>query len=349
MKNLYLHIPVAQAAQGDLALATITGSSGSTPQKAGISALFGRKGLLTGTIGGGVLEAEVQRKAQAAILSKQSGLFHFSFQHSIEDEHGAICGGRASVLIDAAPAEHQTVFAEIKQSLLQRINGVMVTRITGMQENRIRIHRSWHTRGDYKWDDEYSALLREEITSMLRAKPGDYREFTDVSLPDELYFLEPVFPLPRLIIAGAGHIGRALAHQGRLLDFSVTVVDERAEYANPDLIPDADTFVVEAFETAMQSVSISGDTYIVIVTPGHKHDAEALRACIGSGAAYIGMIGSSNKVALMRGKFISEGWTTPEQWNAVYAPVGISIGSQTVEEIAVSIAAELVMVRNSKS
>ncbi|UCE22136.1 MAG: XdhC family protein, partial [Candidatus Aminicenantes bacterium] len=88
------------------------------------------------------------------------------------------------------------------------------------------------------------------------------------------------------------------------------------------------------------------DTFVVIVTRGHRHDAEALRRCISSNAAYIGMIGSIRKIELMRKKFLEEGQATLRQFNRVHAPIGVNINSKTVEEIAVSIAAQLVQVRS---
>ena len=93
---------------------------------------------------------------------------------------------------------------------------------------------------------------------------------------------------------------------------------------------------------------MSEDIYVVIVTRGHKDDAEALKACIGAGFAYTGMIGSKNKIASMKAEFINNGWATVKQWDSLYTPVGLDIKSKTVEEIAVSIAAQLVLVRNSK-
>jgi xanthine dehydrogenase accessory factor len=89
------------------------------------------------------------------------------------------------------------------------------------------------------------------------------------------------------------------------------------------------------------------DTFIVIVTHGHKDDAGALRACIDSEAGYIGMIGSKNKVHLMRESFIQNGWASAEQWNRIHSPVGLEIQSKSVQEIAVSIAAQLVLFRNN--
>jgi xanthine dehydrogenase accessory factor len=159
-------------------------------------------------------------------------------------------------------------------------------------------------------------------------------------------YLEPQFPLSHLVIAGAGHVGQAVAHIGHLLDFEITVIDDRPEFANKDIVPEADHIIVEDIGEAIEEIPKTVDTYFVIVTRGHSHDADALRACIRSDVAYIGMIGSGRKIALMRENFIAKGWATPPQFDRVYTPIGIDIQSKTVQEIAVSIAAELVQIRN---
>ncbi len=130
------------------------------------------------------------------------------------------------------------------------------------------------------------------------------------------------------------------------MDFEVTVIDDRPEFANTENIPDADHIIVDNIEQAMNGLPFDRDSFVVIVTRGHRNDAEALRPCIGSDAGYIGMIGSAKKISLMREKFLEEGWARPEQFDRVYAPIGIDIGSKTVEEIAVSIAAQLVEIRS---
>ena len=133
-----------------------------------------------------------------------------------------------------------------------------------------------------------------------------------------------------------------------MLDFEITVIDDRPEFANPENIPFANHIVVDDIGKAISRIDKSRDTFIVIVTRGHKDDGDALRACIDSDAAYIGMIGSKSKVALKRMEFIEKGWATPEQWDKIHAPVGVDIRSKTVEEIAVSIAAQLIQVKNNK-
>ncbi|MCX6335507.1 MAG: XdhC family protein [Bacteroidia bacterium] len=161
-----------------------------------------------------------------------------------------------------------------------------------------------------------------------------------------LFFLEPVFPLPVLVIAGAGHIGKALSHLGRMLDFEVTVIDDRSEFANTENLPDADHIIMKDIGKTMSEINMVSDTYIVIVTRGHKDDAQALKPCIGSGAAYVGMIGSKEKVSRIKAEFIEKQWASEEQWNGIHTPIGLDIKSKTVEEIAISIAAELILVKN---
>ena len=124
------------------------------------------------------------------------------------------------------------------------------------------------------------------------------------------------------------------------------MIDDRAEFAGPARFPDADRIIVDKPGRALRSLTAGRDTYIVIVTRGHRDDADALRACVRSEAAYIGMIGSRSKVSLVREKFLGEGWASPVEFDRVHTPIGLPIGSRTVEEIAVSIAAELVQVRS---
>ncbi len=159
-----------------------------------------------------------------------------------------------------------------------------------------------------------------------------------------LYFL-----FLSLIIAGAGHIGQAVSHLSSLLGFEVTVIDDRKEFCNKEKLPDADHLIVDNIGKAVHDIPKTPDTYIVIVTRGHKYDAEVLRQCLDSDVAYIGMIGSRRKIRLMREKFLDEGWATPSQFDRVHAPIGIEIGSQTVQEIAVSICAQLVLVRSQNT
>ena len=333
-------------------LATVIRTRGSTPQKPGSSAIFGEQGLLAGTVGGGLLEAEVQQIASHVLISGVSDTYYFNLD-SGPDENGSICGGEAEVLVDGNPRIHAGLWETIGHSLHTRNAGRMITIVSRQQGSGRGIARHWipenhgHTPprgmdpGDWK-------LIRDLIPPF----PGqDFLELTleqAAGQSERIAFLELIKPLPWLVIAGAGHVGKALAHIGALLDFHVYVIDDRPGFANKDNIPDADLLKVADVGNAMRELDPRPDTYVVIVTREHRHDAEALRSCIGSNAAYIGMIGSKHKVAVMKKQFLDKGWATEEQWSRIHSPVGIPIGSKTVQEIAVSIAAELVKTRNQK-
>jgi xanthine dehydrogenase accessory factor len=353
MKNIYLQILDQQSADSPLILATVTRTNGSTPQKPGSSALFCRKGLIYGTVGGGIVEGKVQKIAIDAVLSRKSGHFNFNLANDISNTEEAICGGQISVLVDANINNSIFVFEQVKQSLAKQIPGVLITMVTGFTEKTVLINRYWMSE-TFKPSIPVGFLEKIEPVVMCllsAADPSDYREL-ELTIPGEepssLFFLEPIFPPAQLVIVGAGHIGKALAHLGSILDFEVTVIDDRNEYANYENLPDASHIIVKDIGEAMQELKKNTDTYVVIVTRGHKDDAAALKPCIGSELAYTGMIGSKKKIATMRMNFIENGWATGEQWDQIHAPVGLDIKSQTVEEIAVSIAAQLVLVRNSK-
>lgn len=161
------------------------------------------------------------------------------------------------------------------------------------------------------------------------------------------HYVEEVGPPPRLVIAGAGHIGQALAELAAKLDFAVSVIDDRADYVGPERFPLATQRIAGDIEAELRKFLIDAGTYIVIVTRGHRHDAQALHAVIDSPARYIGLIGSKSKVKLIYDDLAGRG-VAPEKLGRVQSPIGYDIGAVTVPEIAVSIAAELIAVRRGK-
>jgi xanthine dehydrogenase accessory factor len=353
MKNIYLRILEHHSGISSMVLATVTRTHGSTPQKPGSSALFDRNGPISGTVGGGVVEGRVHKLIREALVSKKSGHFQFNLANDISSKKEAICGGQISVLIDANLQNYLSVFEQLGQSINDHIPGILITMVTGQSEDSVLINRYWMSMSSKPLiPEEFLEKIEPVVSEMiLRRDPADYREMS-LSIPDQepssIFFLEPVFPREQLIIAGAGHIGKALVHLAHMLDFEVTIIDDRREYANSFNIPEADHIIVDEIGEALKKLNLNINTYVVIVTRGHKDDASALKNCIGTDLAYKGMIGSVNKIASMRVDFIENGWATAKQWDTVYAPVGLDIKSRTVEEIAISIAAQLVLVRNSK-
>ena len=348
-KTIYPEFLFRLESQERIALATIIEAEGATPQVPGASALFGEKGLLLGTLGGGILEAEAGKRALLCLKKRSSVYYRFDLKGEDLASGEPVCGGFVWILVDGSPGDNKETWRRLAGALLARRSGVLVTQIDRGRDDRVEVGRTWL---DEKTADQEAGTLLGRFTPELaqarrQEKPVLIREqATSPESGQTFFFLEPVAPLPRLLVVGAGHIGQALARQAAWLDFNVTVIDDRADYASRDRFAPGTSLVVADIEGAVREFPVSSDTYIVIVTRGHSHDAEALRACIHSPAAYIGMIGSRHKVALMRERFLGAGWASAREWDRVRAPIGLKIGSTTVEEIAVSIAAELVQVRS---
>jgi xanthine dehydrogenase accessory factor len=352
MKNIYDRLLKELKNEKPIAFGTIIETMGSSPQIPGASAIFSADGLIDGTLGGGILEARAEADAIRAIKDRESRLVPYSLSGEITSEEEAICGGEVTILIDIQTSDSVNTLNQMEASINQKHPGVLATFIESSAENRVVLSRKWIEKNDIFGDEaeQKESPHYEEIKNAFRAGMPVLHEIQEGELVDlaqkNLLFLEPVFPQSHLVIAGAGHIGKALAHLGNRLDFEVTVLDDRAEFANPGNIPEADHLIVGNIGNIIQEIPKTKDTFVVIVTRGHSHDSDALRECITSDAGYIGMIGSARKIALMRTKFVEEGWSSKEQFDRVFAPVGLEIQSKTVEEIAVSIAAQLVLVRN---
>jgi len=154
-------------------------------------------------------------------------------------------------------------------------------------------------------------------------------------------FIEPIFTYPTVHIFGAGHVSLPLARMCKMVGFRVVVIDDREIYANRERFPDADEVVVSEFSDYFESFVPDDNSYIVIVTRGHRHDGMVLEWACRTNARYVGMMGSRAKKNIiyseLRDKGISE-----EKLTRVSSPIGLEIGSQTPEEIAVSILAEMI-------
>lgn len=157
-------------------------------------------------------------------------------------------------------------------------------------------------------------------------------------------YLEVVESRPVFLVVGAGHVGRAVARLADFLDFHVAILDDREEYADPQRIPEADEVLLGDFETELDRYPITANTHVVLVTRGHKQDELSLRHCLGRGAAYLGMIGSRRRTAAVLEHLADEGLDRAEL-DRVRTPIGLDIGAESPEEIAVSILAEVILLR----
>jgi xanthine dehydrogenase accessory factor len=159
-------------------------------------------------------------------------------------------------------------------------------------------------------------------------------------------FVEPILPVPRVVIFGAGHISLSLARVAALAGFSVTVADDRADYANHQRFPDAAEVHAGAYEEILPGLAVNDYSYLVIVTRGHRDDMRVLKLAATSAARYVAMIGSRRKVLNVVKQLEQEG-VPRAALERIHAPMGLAIGAITPEEIAISVAAEMIAVRRN--
>jgi xanthine dehydrogenase accessory factor len=357
-------------AEQPFALATVVHTSGSTPQKAGARAVILPDGRVIGTLGGGCMEAESRRRALELIQGEGLNTEtrrHGEEEHLLLDLHldddfgwddGLICGGSSQIFIQRLPhrtpnTEHRTPnpYAAAVALKADRRRGVLAMVVATPHSEDVGrtllISEGGATVGALT-----DPALAEEVEAAARGllqEGGDAPRRVRVAAGAATVYLEPVLPRPVLLIMGAGHIGSSLCHYGARIGFEVVVVDDRASFANRERLPDADEVIVDSVVDVARRWPKTPETYFILVTRGHRNDAVALREVIDAPCAYIGMIGSRRKILTIYQEFLAEGIATPEQLARIHAPIGLDIGALTVDEIAVSIAAELIVVRRKGS
>ena len=173
----------------------------------------------------------------------------------------------------------------------------------------------------------------DAVSRRSQARPGDARVMVEVhEAPGQL------------VVVGGGHVGLALATMGHMLGFRIIVIDDREEFANDERFPMAEQVIAEEPAPALDALDINDSTYAVLVSRGHTLDEEGLRHLVGRGAAYVGMIGSRRRTGTVLQHLADDGFDLADLEN-VYTPIGIDIGAETPEEIAMSILSEMVLER----
>ena len=256
-QEVFAALAEALARGEEVALVTITGSTGSTPQRVGAKMLVYSDGRTVGTIGGGCYENDAFWKAREAIKAHRPLNVKYELNDDFAQETGLVCGGQMDV------------------------------------------------------------------------------------------FIEPVEASPDVYVFGAGHVGYFVAKMAQEVGFRVHVVDDREKFASHERFGDGVEVIVDHIPTWLENHQLPPTAYAVIVTRGHTHDLDALRAVVAKPMRYVGLIGSKAKVRRIFDALVDEG-VAPEALGPVHAPIGLDIGAITPQEIAVSIIAELIAVKHGK-
>ena len=361
MKELFQEIIQDLQSGETVAMATVVKRKGSVPREVGAKMLVHRDGTISGTVGGGCGEAEVWRSALNVIDTKRPTMVQVDLTEEIAMESLGVCGGIFDVFVqpwhDHLLSGHPGMqdFASAINTALEGEHAVVLVTVisSGGAWNQcvgqqMLIHENSEILGTLVLPDapkELSQQLqRTAQQAIVEAKPrvekipGTGNAWAEI-------FIEPFVPRPVLLIAGAGHIAAPLASLAHLMNFSVSVTDDRASFANRERFPTAKQILVGDIEETLKNYPITPRTHIVLVTRAHAHDVQGLRTIIDSSAAYIGMIGSKRRVWAVF-KLLHEEGVPAEKLARVRAPIGLDLGGGTPEEIALSIMAEIIQLRH---
>ena len=308
-----------------IALATVIQTWGSSPRKAGAKMGVTRDTAMVGSVSGGCVETAVIEEALKVLKSGQPKVLHFEVSDDTAWSVGLACGGSLSVFVEP-----------LDTSWWQMVSQRHDERLTTLVDLET---------GDKRVVDTSDTVLYE---SRPLPMPDDVRQTGRITLNARDLFIDVHRPQPRLVIIGGAHVAMALHTMAAVLGFRIIVVDPRRAFATESRFPLAEAIHHAYPDKVLPNLRLDGDTYLVVLSHDDKIDDPALKVALPAPLAYIGVM-SSRRTHIRRVERLKAAGISEEQLARIHTPIGINIGAQTPEEIAVSILAEIVAVRNQRN
>lgn len=297
-------------------------STGSTPRTAGATMAVFADGSMTGTIGGGSVE-NASHIAARQMKPGTSDIRDFDLSVNDAASLGMVCGGAMTVLLDSMLPTTENI--ALTQAIIERHEsgrkGLLATTLSAK-----------------------GTIMHREILPLGGDMPNNARSPFIQQVSEGTLFVEPLTIPETVHFIGAGHVAQATAKLAVFTGFRVNVVDDREDFANRERYPEANQIhVVSSLRDCLPD-TLGPEDYVVIMTRGHLHDRDVLAQTLKTNAGYVGMIGSRKKKAAVYESLLDDGFTQ-EDLDRTHCPIGLTIGADTPEEIAISIMAELVAFR----
>jgi xanthine dehydrogenase accessory factor len=330
----------------DLVLARIVNSKGSTPRTSGARMIVRRDNSISGTIGGGFVEASAMKAAMDVFGTGCSALFEIALSSEALAETEMICGGHLQILCEYIPSDQNTI--SLFESIVQKENKLR-TRLLCTEFHEINKCLTVARRmllKDGKDIQTFAANpdIHEDILRMIKNTTGS----AILVMEGRNYCIDVLESCHTVYIFGAGHVAKEVSSLAMNVGFHTVILDDRIEFANEKRFPSpAGVVVLNSFENCFRNQDVYDHSYVVIVTRGHLHDKTVLAQALQTQAGYIGMIGSRRKRDSIYKALLQEGFTD-QDLTRVHSPIGLSISAETPEEIAVSIVGELISHRAQK-
>ena len=338
MRELVRKLNKAMSEGTDCVLVTTVASSGSTPRGSGARMLITEAGRLAGTIGGGAVEYRSQQMAAEVLKNKCSFVESFTLNSSDVSDLGMICGGAVDVYFRYISADDKTVFAlteKVEEMFKKAEQCWLICGLDEISGGKMAVYG--------KTSGLFGDEIPEEILKELPTRP------TQVQAQGGTYYTEELFKPGKVFIFGGGHVAQELVPALARVGFRCIVLEDRPDFARAELFHGVEeTRIVDTANLGSLTDEISENDYVCVMTRGHKDDFEIQRQILATPAKYIGVIGSPAKKKAVFDRLRAFGYTDKD-FARITAPIGLDIGGETPAEIAVSITAQLIMVRAGRA
>ena len=330
MRNMLKTIKEKLTAGEDLVLVTVIASSGATPRGAGARMLVGKQGRICGTIGGGAVEYRSEQIA-AGVLEKKTSMGHdFTLTKDDVQNLGMICGGACNVFFHYLPAGdgHMLALCEKAEEAFRKGSALwLLTDVSGSGQM-----------GLYTGEDGYWGISASEELPLSRHP----ERFGDI-------FAEQINAPGKVYVFGGGHVAQELVPVLAHVGFRCVVMDDRPEFTKPDLFPSAEQVICGDLTRLADFLTVGTEDYVCVMTRGHSHDTVVQAQVLRCRPTYCGVIGSAFKAAGVRRTLKEEYGLLDEELDLVTTPIGLNIKGETPAEIAISIAAQMILHRAERN
>lgn len=307
------------------AVATVVKTHGSTPQVAGAKLVLDDTGKCVGTLGGGCVEADAIIAARVVMEKGGRSLRAYELTEDLAWNSGLVCGGTMWILAEHGDDALTVDGRDVLPDLVRAASG---------ESTPIAIKTTIR-----KLDATRSEFVRRAIEPVSGAPTPRVLRASD----DSEQLVDVISGKPRIIVAGGGHVSLAIYRQAQLLDFDVTVLEDRPHFAGKERFPGA-TVIEADMAASIASMAFGWHSFLVIATRGHKMDGDCVLAAVKTDAKFIGLLGSRRKKVLID-KMLREAGASEERIAAIRSPIGLNIGGRTPAEIALAVLAEITQER----
>lgn len=316
-----------------IALATVVDTWGSAPRRAGAKMAINEAIGMAGSVSGGCIEGAVVEEALDTLKKRKPRLLNFGVRDDDAWDVGLACGGKISVFVEPLDRQWWQTMSDLihqnrRATTITVINGEMAGQKV-LVENGLALYST------------ASAALQDKLLQVAT----NHANTTRTQLDDLDVMVDVYRPQPRLIIIGGAHVAIALKDLAHIMGFRVVIVDPRQAFATQERFPDVERISHAYPDKVLPEIGLNADSYIAVLTHDPKIDDPALRVALPTNVPYIGIL-SSKKTHEKRIKRLTAAGVDPELLKRVRVPIGLDIGAQTPEEIALCIMAEIIAVRN---